>query len=652
MVKLGKVFSIVAVLTLLILLAPALAPPVASADGPLPNPLTISFSATISEGNNFSFTVVPNATYGSVLNQFTRDPMVIHQPANNDTPARFFNLSTASGTISGDLSGSIEFKWSRLTFGVQYFNSSDWFIPSPAGVGILYLSANVTGTTLGNFVIVGAADSDYNSTVVKGEGLVSSREAYAAPPPAPARVLIGEMSYQISGGTITGTFTLRNYSKTPVGLEGKVSTTMEYLWLEGQLINDESDAITNDTVNFVQFTGNPVNAPNRKVLEEMTQGREVDQAITAGDMGVGGSISLMRTGVLDVVEVVGQDIPMNSVTGTRTIENNTGSNITAKRGLAKTIVLVDMAGFNVSTGVDQRAFTFMPSYSYNYMGTGYYAGIESYVIAATHINLTLYLTGPDYRYPLLPTPLVSSVSPSEQGRGNTTNVTINGKWFWTDPAYNPLTVSFGPGITTNYYTVVNDTQVIANITVAGDAFVGPRDVKVTKRGVTGTLSGGFTVSGPTGFLNGTFTFAAGSMDGRGLAVNFYDPGTKALLFTGSAVTDASGNFTIEAGIGTYDIGAKNCTCLSEMVYGKQLTEGNTTFATFTNPSTSREGDINEDDWVTAKDRGPLYNGWGTQDVIQDGHFGDLNRDGWLTAKDRGLMYDNWGQSGDQVAYHG
>ena len=140
------------------------------------------------------------------------------------------------------------------------------------------------------------------------------------------------------------------------------------------------------------------------------------------------------------------------------------------------------------------------------------------------------------------------------------------------------------------------------------------------------------------------------MSGRGLVVNFYDPGTKALLFTGNVTTDAAGNFTIEAGVGTYDISAKNCTCLSEMVLGIALTSGNTTFATFTNPSVSREGDINEDDWITAKDRGLLYNGWGTQNVVQSGHLGDLNRDGWLTAKDRGLMYDNWGQSGDLVKY--
>jgi hypothetical protein len=667
-VKLSRLFSIVVVFTLLILVAPALAPPMASANdiAGLPNPLTVNFSATVSEGDPFSFNVVPNATIGTVLNQFARPWMIINQTANNNTAARLFNMSTASGTLSGNLNGTANFRWNRIDFNLSYENSTQWYINPPTGMGILYIRGSLNDTELGDLDFVSAADFDYNSTLVKGEGRVMTVEDWTEGlTTAPSRVLIGDISYEyvVSTGAMTGTFSLRHYMENPVGLAGKVNTTQEWLYLEGQLIDDESDWITNDTVEFMQFTGDPVLAgtevQHRIVLEEMAPGREINQTITAGHMGVNGTISLLRTGVLDVVwvELADADIPFYSVTGTRTVENNWPSNKSATHGgIAKTIVLVDMVGFCLADcptppgpGIDQHSFTIMPSYSEGYEGTGFYAGFESYVVPDTHINLDYTLFGDDYRYALMPTPVVSSVNPIEEGQGNSTNVTINGKWFWVNTTFHPLTIDFGPGITTNSYTVVSDSQLIANITVAGDAFVGPRDVKVTKRGVTGTLAGGFAVSGPTGSLNGTFTFAAGSMDGRGLVVSFYDPGTKGLLFTGNAVTDAQGNFTLEAGIGTYDIGAKNCTCLSEMVYGKQLTDGGTTFATFTT-STSREGDINEDDWVTAKDRGLLYNGWGTQNVIQSGHYGDLNRDGWLTAKDRGLMYNNWGQSGDLQTY--
>jgi len=135
-----------------------------------------------------------------------------------------------------------------------------------------------------------------------------------------------------------------------------------------------------------------------------------------------------------------------------------------------------------------------------------------------------------------------------------------------------------------------------------------------------------------------------------LVVRFFDNSTRNEMGWSpkNPTTDAYGNFTIEdIEIGTYDIGIKNCTCLSEMVFGRVLTAGGSTYADF---GTSREGDCNDDDWVNAKDRGLLYQGWGTTNVIQDGHLCDLNRDGWINAKDRGLMYGNWGHSGDLALY--
>jgi len=569
-VKLGKPFSIlVAVLLSMSLLAvPGLVPRAASANGiaDLPNPLTVAFSGlSISGGDSYSFNVVPNSTpRGSVINQYTRDPMWINLTGYNNTGARFFNVSTASGSISGDLSGGIVFNWSRLDFATPYFNGPDWFIASPDGCGLLYIRGYMTDTILGDLTFVGVADLDYKGTTAKGEGVVWTVEPWAEPPTIPDRVLIGEMSYQISGGKLTGTFDLRNYSKNPVGLEGKVNSTVGVMNLSGQLTSDDDDWITNETVSFNQFTRDPVDAgviPGfRIVMEEMDSYREDPQNINSGYLGVGGTISLMRTGVLEVYEVSGQDVPQVSCTATRTVEDNWNSNDTTKRGIANTVVLVDMTNFTLTTGVDQQSYTAMPSYSYDYMGTGYYAGIESYVIAATHISLTLWLSGPNYMISLFPTPVVSSVSPVAGYPNNSFEVTINGKWFWTNTSYNPLNGTFGAGITADWQncTVVSDTEVKVNITIAGGAAAGPRNVTVTKNGQSGTLVDGFGVGAG---INGHVDLQSRPAPPNAqwaipIEVRFFQGASQ--VRSANVTLDQNGNFSV-GGLanGTYDIGVKS-----------------------------------------------------------------------------------------------
>jgi hypothetical protein len=191
----------------------------------------------------------------------------------------------------------------------------------------------------------------------------------------------------------------------------------------------------------------------------------------------------------------------------------------------------------------------------------------------------------------------------------------------------------------DYYAniTINATDTLFSVEANNSPRVVPVSLHITDQGVLlGHVSFTGAVQGPKWV--------------RGLNVRFFDNATQNETGWSSinVTTDAYGNFTIDdVQIGTYDIGIKNCTCLSEMVFGKVLTAGGATYVDF---GTSREGDINEDDWVTAKDRGLLYDGWGTTNVIQDGYLCDLNRDGWLQAKDRGLMYDNWGQGGDVVLY--
>ena len=121
-----------------------------------------------------------------------------------------------------------------------------------------------------------------------------------------------------------------------------------------------------------------------------------------------------------------------------------------------------------------------------------------------------------------------------------------------------------------------------------------------------------------------------------------------VLWTGDATTDNTGVFTI-AGLtpGTYDIGIKNCTALSELEVGVALTAGNTTVVDF---GMTRDGDCNNDDWITGADRSLLYSGWGKSEG-QAGYniLYDLNRDGSLDGLDRSLMYVCWGQHGDLVS---
>jgi len=128
-------------------------------------------------------------------------------------------------------------------------------------------------------------------------------------------------------------------------------------------------------------------------------------------------------------------------------------------------------------------------------------------------------------------------------------------------------------------------------------------------------------------------------------VRFYQGGSEIGGSPKNATTNNTGVFTIP-GItpGTYNVSIKNSTCLCKQVDGVEFTAGVTTPVDF---GMMREGDCNDDNWVTGADRNLLYTGWGSH----KGGAGwnpdcDLNADDWLTGADRNLMYTYWGQSGD------
>ncbi len=94
-----------------------------------------------------------------------------------------------------------------------------------------------------------------------------------------------------------------------------------------------------------------------------------------------------------------------------------------------------------------------------------------------------------------PGPVVSGVSPSSGGQGQTlTNVVISGSNF-----QNGATCNFGSGISVTSCTFTSITQLTANITVAANAVVGARTVSVTNPdGQSGSLASGFNVTTTTG----------------------------------------------------------------------------------------------------------------------------------------------------------
>jgi hypothetical protein len=126
-------------------------------------------------------------------------------------------------------------------------------------------------------------------------------------------------------------------------------------------------------------------------------------------------------------------------------------------------------------------------------------------------------------------------------------------------------------------------------------------------------------------------------------VRFFQGGSEMAWSPINATTNNTGVFTmIGLTPGTYDIGIKNWTCLSKKVAG--VTLNSTAVVDF---GTTREGDSNNDDWITGADRSILYTGWGSQEGTPGYNaHADFNRDGWLTGADRSMMYIYWGQHGD------
>ena len=97
------------------------------------------------------------------------------------------------------------------------------------------------------------------------------------------------------------------------------------------------------------------------------------------------------------------------------------------------------------------------------------------------LNISIFLNTPE-------PPTITTVNPASGLQGQSLSVIITGTKF-----AGSTIASFGTGIAVNSITVNSLTQITANITIAGDATAGVRNVSVTTPGGTSTKTGGFTV---------------------------------------------------------------------------------------------------------------------------------------------------------------
>jgi hypothetical protein len=127
----------------------------------------------------------------------------------------------------------------------------------------------------------------------------------------------------------------------------------------------------------------------------------------------------------------------------------------------------------------------------------------------------------------------------------------------------------------------------------------------------------------------------------------FNPGTTDVVWNGTRTTNNTGWFNIsDVVVGTYDMGIKNWTCLSEVVTNVTVSEGVGAVADF---GTTREGDADNSDLINMLDKGALADAWNTWlgQPLWDPNC-DFNRDGIINMLDKGPLALNWGQWGDLV----
>jgi len=170
------------------------------------------------------------------------------------------------------------------------------------------------------------------------------------------------------------------------------------------------------------------------------------------------------------------------------------------------------------------------------------------------------------------------------------------------------------------------------------------------------------VSPSTATLEGNVSFyrAAGPGDPTWetpLVVSFFDNATQNETAWSpiNVTTDAYGNFTVDGiAVGTYDIGIKNYTTHSKMVYGKAFIAGNTTKASF---GTLIEADCDDNDKTDGADYAKVLNNYNVRKVADPTFWNtnalwkaDYTRDDKIDGSDYASVLNNYNGRGDIFYY--
>jgi hypothetical protein len=107
-------------------------------------------------------------------------------------------------------------------------------------------------------------------------------------------------------------------------------------------------------------------------------------------------------------------------------------------------------------------------------------------------------------------PTISSIEPGSGHQGATLNVLVRGT-----NLLGTESVSFGPGVTVNSFTLISFTTMRVNIGIAADAEPGSRDASVTNQTATFTLPGAFIIEEAAGGQVSLWVFVASGL-GAGL----------------------------------------------------------------------------------------------------------------------------------------
>ena len=250
---------------------------------------------------------------------------------------------------------------------------------------------------------------------------------------------------------------------------------------------------------------------------------------------------------------------------------------------------------------------------------------------------------------LAPAPTISSFGPSSAIQGQTLNVSIAGAGIFDPDATYPdhLAVTFGPDITMNSVTWVNDTQATVNITVSLTAGLGSRTVTLTNPDGQ-TVGSSFKINPNPKLVTGTLNLQGytGPVGGLQFIYEIRDSGTNALIETQTLTGLGAGNtfsLTTTQSAGSYKLRILG---VNRFIAKSQLLTLSTTGASGLSYSLTN-GDASADNIVGVADFNLLRAAWGgVAPSAPYSEAADFNGDGVIGVADFNIMRASWGAIGD------